>query len=147
MHKLACEYAERLNIHMLDADPEVTIMPSKIARTDAERRRFWDLVQYDVYFRLMLGRPSVIATNIETWRVNLPYLDSGLETGMKTEPAIMFLFTARITFEIAAFYKLLDNSEETDKRALLPKVEAICLNMQARYDEWQIVSDSKLNST
>jgi hypothetical protein len=140
LHKLACEYAERLNLHMLDDDPDVSITPTNIPRTDAERRRFWDLVQYDIYFRLMLNKPSVITTKIETWRVNLPYLHTGLDAGTETEPAIMFLFTARLTFEIASFFELLDSSEHDDKRDLLPKVEAICENLQARYDEWQIVS-------
>jgi hypothetical protein len=137
MHKLACEYAEGLNIHRLDAENE-NLAPS-IARTDAERRRFWDLVHYDVYFRLMLNKPSAMSAPMHKWKVNLPYLDTGLDVGTNTEPAIMFLFCSRLTLEIATFYQILDASGDVDKNALLSQVETICRNTQERYDDWQIV--------
>lgn len=139
MHCLACDYAEALDIQKLDTGEGSFVLGPGISRTDTERRRFWDLIQYDAYFRLMLNKPSAMSTPMNTWRVDLPYLNSELAAG---EPAIMFLFSSRLTLELARFFQLRDESAEgdVDQQTLLIEVEALCHSMRERYDEWQIVS-------
>jgi hypothetical protein len=139
MHCLACDYAEGLDIQKMDVEEVSSALGPGISRTDTERRRFWDLVQYDAYFRLMLNKPSAMSTPMNAWRVDLPYLNSGLAAG---ESAIMFLFSSRLTLELARFFQLLDGSADgdVDQQMLLTEVETLCRNMRERYDEWQIVS-------
>jgi len=142
MHVLACQYAESLKLHMLDSNHGGP--GSEIPRTNAERRRFWDIVQYDAYFRLMLDVPSAMKTPMREWRVDLPYLGTGVDIAENAEMGILFLFCSRITFEFATFFELIDalpnSGDGTQSRQdLLPQVEHICQRIQNQYEEWQIV--------
>ena len=144
-HSLACRFAEGLGIFSLDADlgpsPDTTRRMCKVPRNDAERRRFWDLVQYDVFLRLMSGRPSAISVPIREWRVNMPYLGSRMmeEAERNAEAAIAFLLCSRLTVEVVGFYQMIDEDVYLQRGLLLERVEEIAGRMQERYDEWSIV--------
>lgn len=69
---LASEYAQGLDLHSLDKENEHG--HTHIVKSDDDRRGFWELVQLDLYFRLILNKPPAITGT--TWQVNLPWLNN-----------------------------------------------------------------------
>jgi hypothetical protein len=135
MFKHACEYCQTLNLHKLDSDENNTFFSE--AKCDNERRGFWEVIQIDLFYRLILNTPPVITNDI--WKVNLPWLDPDsdpLPQGMQT---IAFLASSRVSLVIARFFAMLDDPENTTKPEIVAKTEDLCREMQQIFTEWQLV--------
>ncbi|KAF4500914.1 transcription factor [Fusarium agapanthi] len=135
MFKHACEYCQTLNLHKLDSDENNTFFSE--AKCDNERRGFWEVIQIDLFYRLILNTPPVITNDI--WKVNLPWLDPNsdpLPQGMQT---IAFLASSRVSLIIARFFAMLDDPENTTKPEIVAKTEDLCREMQQIFAEWQLM--------
>ncbi|WZH41896.1 Zn2-C6 fungal-type domain-containing protein [Fusarium acuminatum] len=55
--KLACQYCQDLNLHKLDSDENDTFFSE--AKCDEERRGFWEVIQIDLFYRLILNTPPI----------------------------------------------------------------------------------------
>ncbi|KAH7483947.1 hypothetical protein IWW34DRAFT_730305 [Fusarium oxysporum f. sp. albedinis] len=135
MFKHACEYCQTLNLHKLDSDENNTFFSE--AKCDNERRGFWEVIQIDLFYRLILNTPPVITNDI--WKVNLPWLDPDsdpLPQGMQT---IAFLASSRVSLVIARFFAMLDDPENTTKPEIVAKTEDLCREMQQIFTEWQLI--------
>ncbi|KAF4454965.1 transcription factor [Fusarium austroafricanum] len=135
MFKHACEYCQTLNLHKLDSDQDHTFFSE--AKCDNERRGFWEVIQIDLFYRLILNKPPAITNNL--WQVNLPWLDpnSGpLPQGMQT---IAFLASSRVSLVIARFFAMLDDPMNTTKPEIVAKTEDLCREMQQIFAEWQLI--------
>ncbi|KAF9760622.1 hypothetical protein IL306_004242 [Fusarium sp. DS 682] len=135
MFKHACEYCQTLNLHKLDSDENNTFFSE--AKCDNERRGFWEVIQIDLFYRLILNTPPAITNNI--WKVNLPWLDPDsdpLPQGMQT---IAFLASSRVSLVIARFFAMLDDPENTTKPEIVAKTEDLCREMQQIFAEWQLI--------
>lgn len=133
--KYACEYCQVLNLHKLDSDESNSFLSE--ATCDNERRGFWEVIQIDLFYRLILNTPPVITNN--PWKVNLPWLDLDSGTvphGMQT---IAFLASSRVSLVIARFFAMLDDPTNATKTEIVAKTEALCREMQEIFAEWQLV--------
>ncbi|KAM0563014.1 hypothetical protein ACHAPJ_001857 [Fusarium lateritium] len=132
--KMACEYCQGLNLHKLDSDDSHTFFCG--AKSDDDRRGFWEVIQIDLFYRLILNTPPAITNNL--WKVNLPWLDSdsgSLPQGIQT---IAFLASSRVTIVIARFFAMLDDPANTTKHEIVAKTEDLCREMQQIFTEWQL---------
>ncbi|QPC72436.1 hypothetical protein HYE68_003188 [Fusarium pseudograminearum] len=132
--KYACEYCQVLNLHKLDSDESNSFLSE--ATCDNERRGFWEVIQIDLFYRLILNTPPVITNN--PWKVNLPWLDLDSGTvphGMQT---IAFLASSRVSLVIARFFAMLDDPTNATKTEIVAKTEALCREMQEIFAEWQL---------
>ncbi|KAF4951301.1 hypothetical protein FSARC_12950 [Fusarium sarcochroum] len=132
--KMACEYCQGLNLHKLDSDESHTFFGG--ATCDDDRRGFWEVIQIDLFYRLILNTPPAITNNL--WKVNLPWLDSdsgSLPQGIQT---IAFLASSRITIVIARFFAMLDDPANATKPEIVAKTEDLCREMQQIFSEWQL---------
>ncbi|KAJ4266181.1 hypothetical protein NW762_004162 [Fusarium torreyae] len=132
--RMACEYCQGLNLHKLDSDESHTFFSG--AKSDDDRRGFWEVIQIDLFYRLILNTPPAITNNL--WKVNLPWLDSdsgSLPQGIQT---IAFLASSRVTIVIARFFAMLDDPANTTKNEIVAKTEDLCREMQQIFTEWQL---------
>lgn len=134
--KLACQYCQDLNIHKLDSD-ESDVFFSE-AKCDEERRGFWEVIQIDLFYRLILNTPLVITNNI--WKVNLPWLDPNSESLPQGMQTVAFLASSRVSLVIARFFAMLDDPNNTTRSEIVAKTEDLCREMQQIFTEWQLVS-------
>ncbi|KAM0207463.1 hypothetical protein ACHAQI_007694 [Fusarium lateritium] len=133
--KYACQYCQDLNLHKLDSDESDTFFSE--AKCDEERRGFWEVIQIDLFYRLILNTPPAITNNI--WKVNLPWLDpnsDSLPQGMQTTA---FLASSRVSLIIARFFAMLDDPENTTRSEIVAKTEDLCREMQQIFTEWQLI--------
>ncbi len=135
MFSQACDLAQSLNLHNLDAfDAEG--VPSTKLRSDEDRRGFWQLIQCDVYFRLLLNKPpSITAT---AWKVNLPSIDVDGSDPLAI-PTMCFLVSSRVTIVIISFFAILED-KYIGKEARIAKTEELCREIDNILTEWQLVS-------
>ncbi|KAG8667529.1 hypothetical protein FPOAC2_12697 [Fusarium poae] len=132
--KYACEYCQVLNLHKLDSDESSSFLSE--ATCDNERRGFWEVIQIDLFYRLILNKPPAITNN--PWKVNLPWLD--LDSGAETQPmqTIAFLASSRVSLIIARFFAMLDDPTNSTKTEIVAKTENLCREMQEIFAEWQL---------
>lgn len=133
--KYACEYCQVLNLHRLDSDENNSFFSD--ATCDDERRGFWEVIQIDLFYRLILNTPPAITNN--PWKVNLPWLDldsGAVPQGMQT---ITFLASSRVSLVIARFFAMLDDPANATKTEIVAKTEDLCREMQQIFAEWQLV--------
>jgi hypothetical protein len=133
--KYACEYCQVLNLHKLDSDESDSFFSE--ATCDNERRGFWEVIQIDLFYRLILNTPPAITNN--PWKVNLPWLDldsGAVPQGMQT---IAFLASSRVSLVIARFFAMLDDPTNATKTEIVAKTEDLCREMQQIFAEWQLV--------
>lgn len=136
MHCCACTYAQELKLHQVDDAHDVSGAPVR----DADRKGFWELVQVDLYFRLVHGKPATLTASMDSWKVNLPWLSGGMERSENTNLSIQFLMSSRITFSIIEFFHLLDGADsETELEQFMDKVEQICMQAENISTEWNLV--------
>ncbi|KAI6760676.1 hypothetical protein HG530_009536 [Fusarium avenaceum] len=133
--KLACQYCQDLNIHKLDSD-ESDVFFSE-AKCDEERRGFWEVIQIDLFYRLILNTPLVITNNI--WKVNLPWLDPNSESLPQGMQTVAFLASSRVSLVIARFFAMLDDPNNTTRSEIVAKTEDLCREMQQIFTEWQLI--------
>ncbi|KAF5020914.1 hypothetical protein F66182_7066 [Fusarium sp. NRRL 66182] len=134
MFKHACEYCQVLNLHRLDSDEHGVFFGE--AKCDADRRGFWEVIQVDLYFRLILNTPPAITNN--PWRVNLPWLNSDSEPLPQGIQSTAFLASSRVSLIIARFFAMLDDPENSTKHEIVAKTEDLCREMQQIFSEWQL---------
>ncbi|KAJ6440946.1 fungal specific transcription factor [Purpureocillium lavendulum] len=141
MHQLASEFARALNLHNLDGGEYAGI--NDCGRSDDDRRGFWQLIQVDLYIRLLMDKPPLI-TN-DTWNVNLPWLDSS-QAQPEGFQAIAFLISSRITMILMRFFALLDDTTRRSKSDLRRETEGMCQEIEQLYHDWQAHDFSTLTS-
>ncbi|RGP63281.1 transcription factor [Fusarium longipes] len=132
--KYACEYCQVLNLHRLDSDETNSFLSE--ATCDNERRGFWEVIQIDLFYRLVLNTPPAITNN--PWKVNLPWLDldsGAVPQGIQT---IAFLASSRVSLVIARFFAMLDDPANATKTEIVAKTEELCCEMQQIFAEWQL---------
>ncbi|KAM5355177.1 hypothetical protein ACJ41O_001823 [Fusarium nematophilum] len=133
MFKHACEYCQVLNLHNLDDDQNVKVITENTC--DNERRGFWEVIQIDLFFRLVLNTPPAITNN--PWKVNLPWLDADSPPPHGIQ-SMAFLASSRISLVIARFFAMLDDPKNTTKSEIMAKTEDLCREVQQIYTEWQL---------
>lgn len=136
MFKLACDYCQGLNIHNLDGDDAPC--GGDPAQCDQERRGFWEVIQIDLFFRLVLNAPPAISNN--PWKVNLPWLDPNAGPPPDGIASMSFLASSRISLIIARFFAMLDGSADTNRSEIMVKNEDLCREIQDTLAEWPLVS-------
>ncbi|KAM0241728.1 hypothetical protein ACHAPO_001419 [Fusarium lateritium] len=132
--KYACEYCQVLNLHKLDSDESNSFLSE--ATCDNERRGFWEVIQIDLFYRLILNTPPAITNN--PWKVNLPWLDldsGAVPQGMQT---IAFLASSRVSLIVARFFAMLDDPTNATKTEIVAKTEDLCREMQEIFAAWQL---------
>lgn len=141
MFTLACEYAQVLKYHQLDR-PDGMMLFTTMGRPfmAQDRKGLWDLVQEDLRYRLILGKPPVFTANMDDWKVDLPDIATVADSHEDHTPAIQFLVSSRLTFALSDFFHILEQFESGDVSDLAARVEVICTQVNALYEEWNIVS-------
>ena len=134
MHQLASEFARALNLHNLDGGDYAGINDS--GRSDDDRRGFWQLIQVDLYIRLLMDKPPVI-TN-DAWNVNLPWLDNS-QAPPEGFQALAFLILSRITMILMRFFALIDDTTRRTRSELRRETEHLCEEIEQLYVDWQAV--------
>lgn len=135
---LAWEYAQASQLNLVDGQG---LSPSiGIGRpiTDRDRLQLWDLVHADLFFRLVLDKPPILTANMENWKVNLPTWQESNDSTL----AMLFLISTRVSFILAEYFHLIDEAgpDTTSHMHYLSEVEALCIQIECLYDEWDIVS-------
>ena len=140
--RLAGDYSSALNLHNLDS-PDA---PNPVAEsmTAGDRKGVWELMEIDLFFRLLLDRPPNLSVDIEGWRVNLPWLSAGSEARVDAELTVCYLVGSRTTFVMARFFKLLEGADEVGEAVgrfdILAKTEALCREVEDAFEDWNLVS-------
>ncbi|KZL67501.1 fungal specific transcription factor [Colletotrichum incanum] len=137
MYTYACEYAQVLNLHNLDAHSTETDFNLDEAKLDADRKGFWELIQIDFFFRLLFNRPPAITNNMSTWKVNLPWLSGSAPIDLNAVPTVTFIMSSRLTFILSQFFQELEkpNSNEATVRV---KTEEYCREISRLFAEYQL---------
>lgn len=143
IYTYACEYAQGLKLHNLDGDDDSASFGK--SEIDANRKGFWELIQLDLFFRLILSKPPTLTANMNSWRVNLPWLSTEPEPHSLGVPTMTFLVSSRVTFILARFFQVLDHAKRYNDPELLPKVEDLCSEIVELYVEWQYVRNPRFD--
>ncbi|KAL6915404.1 hypothetical protein FSST1_006899 [Fusarium sambucinum] len=139
MFKRGCQYAEKIDLHRLDND--VDLISTSLDKSDlnASRKCFWELVNIDVYFRLIHNKPPSIMACRPDAKVNLPWLaEPGSLADEETTSTIRFLIESRRTFILMEFFQLLEDSNARSDLELISRTEALCYKIEALYEQWEI---------
>ncbi|KAJ0325455.1 hypothetical protein Brms1b_000763 [Colletotrichum noveboracense] len=137
MYTYATDYAQKLNIHNLDAHTEGTSVLLDQAKLDADRKGFWEMIQIDFFFRLLFNKPPSITASINSWKVNLPWLSADAQPDINAVPTIAFLVGSRQTFILSRFFQELENSNCTEEE-MRPKTEDLCREIGQLFAEWGV---------
>lgn len=136
MFRHACEYCHALNLHKLDS-ADYRENENTNCNCDNDRKGFWEVLQTDLYFRLILNKPPVLTRN--TWSVNLPWLDANSQPPPDGIRATAFLASSRITLVIIRFFALLEDPEIDTKAEIMTKTEDLGREILQIPAEWQLV--------
>jgi len=133
MHQHTCEFARALSLHNIDGGDYAGFRDE--ARSDEDRKGFWQLIQIDIIIRLVLNRPPLITA--DTWKVNLPWLNN-------SEPpadiyATTFIIHSRMTLIVMHFFAILDEAGMGDGE-LQRCTEELCHEIKNPILDWQAVS-------
>ncbi|VUC33000.1 unnamed protein product [Clonostachys rosea] len=137
MHKLACEYAQALDLHNLD-DGGGPIGSHHPNITEENRKGFWGLIQIDAFFRLLFNKPPLLTGNV--WKVNLPWLSSDAVPDTRTLDQMVFIISSRVALITLQFFSILEEFKD-DPEVLVPKTEALCMEVVQLFDEWRMPYD------
>ncbi|KAJ3534317.1 hypothetical protein NM208_g7586 [Fusarium decemcellulare] len=139
MFKHACGFCQALNLHNMDDEanpPFPCDGKGEDEQCNDERKGFWEVIQIDLFFRLVLNTPPAITNN--PWKVNLPWLDAGSEPPPHGIQSTAFLASSRVSLVIARFFAMLDDPQNTTKSDIMAKTEELCREMQQIFKEWQL---------
>lgn len=136
MHKRACNYAQRLNLHNLDAPSVGTV--SNDSTLDADRKHFWELIQLDFLFRLLFDRPPVLTESTKSWNINLPWLSDIQQPDLSAVSIAAFLVGARLCFILSQFFHTLESADHSE-RSTLPMTESYCSEINQVFLEYDLV--------
>lgn len=143
--RLAGEYSMALGLHNLDSPDVPNPVGERISRGD--RKGLWQLMEIDLFFRLLFDRPPNLPVDIEGWRVNLPWLSEGPEARADAESTVCYLVDSKTTFVMARFFKLLEGPGALDDSVLLERTEALCLEIEDAFQEWNLVCSTQLSDS
>ncbi|KAH7129770.1 hypothetical protein B0J13DRAFT_132235 [Dactylonectria estremocensis] len=135
MFKHACEYCHALNLHNLDSS-EFTWSNDEKCDSDHDRRGLWDAFQFDLFFRLMLNKPPVLAGS--SWKVNLPWLDANSQPPPEGIEAIVFLAGSRVSLVVTRFFGLLEEHQNRPNEDLVGSTDELCNEILQVFKEWQL---------
>lgn len=144
MYTYATEYAQKLNLHNLDAHThtDMNLSPVDETKLDLDRKGFWELIQIDFFFRLLFNKPPSITSDLNSWNVNLPWLSTNAEQpDINAVPTITFLVNSRMTFILSRFFQELENPN-CNEEEMRPKTEELCQEINQAFAEWQLVSNT-----
>ncbi|RSL77801.1 hypothetical protein CEP51_008746 [Fusarium floridanum] len=135
MHNLACEYAEGLQMHNLDRDSSLS--PDKPPSTDDDRKGMWELIQMDLFYRLIHDKPPAFSSSIQNWRVNLPWLsvDSPPDADAPV-PTMTFILRSRLALILASFFQAVDEAKDGPMTPGL--VESLCQQIEDVFQDWKL---------
>ena len=101
MHKLACEYAQTFQMHSLDSLEHTSTIG------DDDRMGMWDLIQLDLFFRLIKNKPAAFSSSLGDWKVNMPSLSvEFLRERDKAVPTMAFIVRSRLTFILIRYFQM-----------------------------------------
>ncbi|RSM03306.1 hypothetical protein CEP52_007486 [Fusarium oligoseptatum] len=134
MHNLACEYAEGLQMHNLDRDSSLS--PDNLPSND-DRKGMWELIQMDLFYRLIHDKPPAFSSSIQNWRVNLPWLsvDSPPDTDAPV-PTMTFILRSRLALILASFFQTVDEAKDGPITPGL--VESLCQQIEDVFQDWKL---------
>jgi hypothetical protein len=142
MHKHACMYAQGLHLHRLDGDG--ALGASGVATSDEGRVNMWNLVQLDLFHRLINNKPPAFPFDLNNWRVNLPWLAFDSAPGRdEAVPAMAFLVRSRITLILISFFQALETLNNDGGDDALSTIQPLCMQVEQVFEEWRIVSGPK----
>lgn len=142
MYKRTSEFAQALNLHNLDAHDSLNSLSHNVS--DDDRKGFWQLIQIDLFFRLLLKKPPAITAT--SWKVNLPWLDADSQPPPDDIQAMAFLVGSRITLILVQFFALLDDPDPQTKSEVRPRVEALCHEIKQLFADWQLVWNAVIDA-
>lgn len=137
MFKTAGEYAKGLGMHNLDSRGGMMRGIHNPDISDDDRKSFWDLIQVDMFFRLIFNKPPSISGN--AWQVNLPWLNPQSQPPPQPNATMIFLVSSRVTLLLIRFFAMLEETTG-DMREVMAKTEDMCQEIQTLYNEWNLVS-------
>ncbi|KND93071.1 hypothetical protein TOPH_02093 [Tolypocladium ophioglossoides CBS 100239] len=143
MHQNTSDFARSLNLHNLDGGDYAGINDS--ARSDQDRKGFWQLIQIDLYIRLLLDKPATVTADV--WKVNLPWLDANSHPPPDGVPAIAFLINSRMTMILIRFFALLEETRPRPRDELRRRTEDLCREIQQLFDDWITSASSREEDT
>ena len=139
MHKLACEYAQASQLHILDSLEPSAGQPSM---SDDDRIGMWDLIQLDLFFRLINNKPAAFSSHLKDWRVNMPRLSIDVPRERDDAvPTMAFLVRSRLTFILISYFQVSETLQ--DEADVLAAVNPLCEEVDKIFEEWKIVSLSR----
>lgn len=136
MFKTAGEYAKGLGMHNLDRHGGMMRGIHNPDISDDDRKSFWDLIQVDMFFRLIFNKPPAISGN--AWQVNLPWLNPQSQPPPQPDTTMIFLVSSRVTLLLIRFFAMLEESTG-DMRDIMARTEDMCREIQRLYEEWNLV--------
>lgn len=136
MFRHACEYCQALNLHKLDSADVSWGNEDDKCDCDDDRKGLWEVLQVDLWFRLIMNKPPIIS--VDSWRVNLPWLDSNSQHPPDGIQAAAFLASSRVTLVIIRFFALLEDPENDTKAEIMAKTEGLCREILEIFEDWQL---------
>ncbi|OJI99475.1 hypothetical protein ASPVEDRAFT_38888 [Aspergillus versicolor CBS 583.65] len=133
MHKLACEYAQTLQMHSLDS---LDHHPGGLSMSDHDRMGMWWLIHLDLFARLINDKPAVFSSQLNEWRVNMPRLAAEFSQRNGAVPTMAFLVRSRLTFILISYFQASEalNDESDIQAAITP----LCEDVEGIFEEWKM---------
>ncbi|PYH81053.1 hypothetical protein BO82DRAFT_355028 [Aspergillus uvarum CBS 121591] len=134
MHRNACAYAQRFNLHNLDSGDQTGLQHD--ASCDEGRRGFWQMIQIDLHVRLILDKPATITAG--AWNVNLPWLSARSRPPPGDVKATAFLITSQMAMILLQFFTFFDNAVAGGQEDLRQRTKRLCQEIQHIFANWQV---------
>ncbi|KAE8414368.1 hypothetical protein BDV36DRAFT_303474 [Aspergillus pseudocaelatus] len=134
MHRLACEYAQTLQMHSLDG---LEHSERQLSMSDDDRRGMWGLIHLDLFFRLINDKPAAFSSQLHDWRVDMPRLTVELSHERnEAVPTMAFIIRSRLTFILISYFQVSDTLKcQSD---VLTAINPLCEDVEKIFDEWKI---------
>lgn len=135
MHKLACEYAQTLQMHSLDS---LDHHPGGLSMSDHDRMGMWWLIHLDLFARLINDKPAIFSSQLNEWRVNMPRLAAEFSQERNgAVPTMAFLVRSRLTFILISYFQVSETlNDESD---ILAAIKPLCEDVEGIFEEWKMV--------
>ncbi|KAE8327087.1 hypothetical protein BDV39DRAFT_193007 [Aspergillus sergii] len=134
MHRLACEYAQALQMHSLDG---VERSERQLSMSDHDRKGMWGLIHLDLFFRLINDKPAAFSSQLNDWRVDMPRLTVELpHERNEAVPTMAFIIRSRLTFILISYFQVSETLKSQSD--VLTAIGALCEDVENIFDEWKI---------
>lgn len=138
---MACEYAQTSHMHSRDG---LEHSNGRLSMSDDDRMGMWDLIQLDLFFRLINNKPAAFSSQLDDWRVNMPRLSEEYPREREEAvPTMAFLVRSRITFILIRYFQVLETLQ--DESDVLAAINPLCEEVERIFEEWKIVSRGPLS--